>query len=210
MFGAISSSYEECRAECVAMDLSCDFEILRIFGFGDGTENMGNKAGEVLYASYLSMARAGIAALEFWDPNSRKWGQAHMQARYSILKAFLKPDGFVKLDCTEDEHGISGLTLKLDKSKILTDGRSAVREYLQKLHIYKCTADIQEGKKLYGDMTSVDEWFGSKVRAEVMRKKILRKVFVQCNTVEENGKVRLEEYPPTLEGMIQSFAERNV
>jgi len=29
-FGSIASSYEECRAECVAMALSCDFEILKV------------------------------------------------------------------------------------------------------------------------------------------------------------------------------------
>ena len=73
VFGSFSSSYEECRAECVAMALSCDFSILEIFGFGNGKEDMDGKAGDVLYASYLSMARAGIVALEFWDPKSRKW-----------------------------------------------------------------------------------------------------------------------------------------
>lgn len=79
VFGQMSSSYEECRAECVAMVLSCDFDILQIFGFGNGSVDMSNKAGEVFYASYISMARAGIVALEFWDPKSRKWGQAHMR-----------------------------------------------------------------------------------------------------------------------------------
>jgi dipeptidyl-peptidase III len=63
VFGSIASSYEECRAECVAMALACDFEILQIFGFGDGKEDINNEAGDVLYVSYLQMARAGVAAL---------------------------------------------------------------------------------------------------------------------------------------------------
>ena len=78
VFGPTASSYEECRAECVAMALSCDFSLLKIFGFGEGEVDMDGKAGDVLYASYLSMARAGVVALEFWDPKSRKWGQIHM------------------------------------------------------------------------------------------------------------------------------------
>jgi len=40
----------------------------------------------VLYASYLSMARAGLVSLEMWNPKSQKWGQAHSQARFSILQ----------------------------------------------------------------------------------------------------------------------------
>lgn len=104
------------------MHLSCEFPVLKIFGFGDGTLDMDNEAGEVLYASYLSMARAGLAALEMWDPKSQKWGQAHSQARFSILKCFLEAgDDFCKLDYTKDD--LSDLTIKLDRSKILTAGR---------------------------------------------------------------------------------------
>ncbi|KAI4237273.1 MAG: hypothetical protein LQ349_001990 [Xanthoria aureola] len=209
VFGGISASYEECRAECVAMALSCDFDILHIFGFGDGTVDVNNKAGDVLYAGYLSMARAGIAAVEFWDPKSRKWGQAHMQARFSILKTFLEAgDGFTILDYSKDD--LSDLTVKLDKEKILTVGRKAVEEYLRKLHIFKCTADYEAGKKLYDDMTDVDEWWAGKVRPEVLRRKTARKVFVQANTYEKDGKVELKEYEPTCEGMIQSWSERGV
>lgn len=211
VFGSVAASYEECRAECVAMALSCDFEILKIFGFGDGTVNMDNEAGDVLYAAYLSMARAGIASLETWDPKSRKWGQAHSQARYSILQCFLGAgNDFCKLSYT-DETSLSDLTISLDRSKILTIGRAAVEKYLQKLHIYKSTADLEAGTALYKQMTDVDdEFWGKKVRDEVLRNRQPRKVFVQANTVLEDDKVVLKEYSPTLEGMIQSYAERDV
>ena len=209
VFGSISSSYEECRAECVAMALSCDFEILRIFGFGDGKPDPDGPAGDVLYASYLSMARAGIAALEFWDPKSRKWGQAHMQARFSILQTFLRAgNDFTKLEYSKDD--LSDLTIRVDRAKIISHGRPAVEDYLQKLHVYKCTADLEAGKELYERMTHVDEFYASKIRPEVLRRKTPRKIFVQANTVEENGTVVLKEYAPTLEGLIQSFAEREI
>ena len=209
VFGSISSSYEECRAECVAMALGCDFQILKIFGFGDGTEDLYGEAGDVLYASYLSMARAGVAALEYWDPASMKWGQAHMQARYSILRVFLEAGGdFVKLDYSEEN--LSDLSIMLNRDKIISHGRPAVENYLQKLHIYKCTADLTAGKELYEKMTDVDEFNATRLRVEVLRRKAPRKVFIQANTVEKDGKVSLKEYAPTLEGLIQSFAERDI
>ena len=213
VFGPTASSYEECRAECVAMALSCDFSLLKIFGFGDGAVDMDGKAGDVLYASYLSMARAGIVALEFWDPKSGKWGQIHMQARYSILKIFLDAgDGFCRLDYEADD--LSDLTVHVDRSKILTVGRPAVEAYLQQLHVYKSTADVEAGRSLYEQRTSVKGAFWTdKVRDVVLRKKAPRKVFVMGNTVEsdvEEGKVTLREYESSLEGMIQSWADREV
>ena len=212
VFGSIASSYEECRAECVAMALSCDFKILQIFGFGDGSFHMDGEAGDVLYAAYLSMARAGIASLEMWDPKSRKWGQAHSQARFSILRCFLDAgENFCKLDYKNED--LSDLVIKLDRSKITTAGRKAVEAYLQKLHIYKSTADVETGVKLYNAMTHVDdEFWGKKVRDEVLRNKQPRKIFVQANTVldEKTGDVALLEYEPSLEGMIKSYAERGV
>jgi dipeptidyl-peptidase III len=209
VFGSIASSYEECRAECVAMALSCDFDILSIFGFGDGTEDMSNEAGDVLFVAYLQMARAGVAAVEYWDPKSRKWGQAHMQARFSILKTFLDAgDDFVTLPHSKDD--LSDMEICLDRSKITTVGRKAIETYLQKLHVYKSTADFEAGKKMYDEVTHVDEWWGTKMRDAVLARKTPRKVFVQANTVLEGEKVVLKEYEPTLEGMIQSFAERDV
>ena len=209
VFGSIASSYEECRAECVAMVLGCDFGILKIFGFGDGKEDLAGEAGDVLFAAYLSMARAGLVALEFWDPKTQKWGQAHMQARYSILRTFLDAgDDFVKLSYKKEN--LSDLKIHLDRSKILTHGRPAVAKYLQKLHVYKSTADVEAGKGLYDDITSVDSWWGTTVREVVLSKKVPRKIFVQANTILEGDQVTLKEYEPTLEGLIQSYAERNV
>ena len=211
VFGPIASSYEECRAECVAMALSCDFEILKIFGFGTGEQDMENDAGDVLYVAYLQMARAGIASLEYWDPKSRKWGQAHMQARFSILRTFMDAGGdFVTLNATKED--LSDLEIHLDRSKILSHGRPAVERYLQKLHVYKSTADVEAGTKLYDESTYVNEWWGASLRPVVLDKKTPRKVFVQANTCldGEDGKVVLKEYEPTMEGMIQSFAERHV
>ncbi|KAL7629344.1 hypothetical protein AAE478_000864 [Parahypoxylon ruwenzoriense] len=212
VFGSWAGSYEECRAELVAMYLSCEFPVLKIFGFGDGSLNMDGEAGDVLYASYLSMARAGLASLEMWDPKSRKWGQAHSQARFSIFQCFLSAaGGFCKLEYKGDD--LTDMKISLDRSKILTSGRKAVGDYLQKLHIYKSTADVEAGIKFFGDMTNVDpEFWGKKVRDEVLRNKQPRKVFVQANTYldEATGKVTLKHYDATPEGMIQSWAERQV
>jgi len=206
-FGTFAASYEECRAECVAMALSCEFPILALFGFGDGTPDMNSEAGDVLYTAYLQMARAGIAALEFWDPKSRKWGQAHMQARFSILRTFLNAGvEFCQLEWEKDD--LSDLTIRLERDRILDLGRPAVNDYLQKLHIYKATADFKAAKSMYDQITDVESLYADLVRPAVLRKKTPRKVFVQANTVEAGGEVELREYDASAEGMVRSYVER--
>ncbi|KAK3115789.1 hypothetical protein LTR53_004520 [Teratosphaeriaceae sp. CCFEE 6253] len=207
VFGGMGPSYEECRAESVAMSLCPDYEILAIFGFGDGTEDIQGQAGDVLYVCYLQMARAGIAALQYWDPNARKWGQPHMQARFAILQVFLETPAFCQLKSTQAD--LSDLTIHLDRTKIASHGRAVVNKFLQKLQVYKATADVAAGKKLYEDYTNVNEWYATKVRPQVLAQAKPRKVFVQANTtLTEGGKVELKEYEATPEGMIQSFVDR--
>lgn len=55
--------------------------------------------------------------------------QAHMQARYAILRVLL-----------EAGHGlvsVSSERVMLDRSKILSVGRPAIGNFLQKLNVYK-------------------------------------------------------------------------
>jgi dipeptidyl-peptidase-3 len=55
------------------------------------------------------------------------------------------------------------------------------------------------------------DYWGSKVRGIVLKNKQPRKVFVQASTyLEDEGGVKLKEYDPTPEGMIQSWAERDL
>ena len=189
------------------MALSCEFSILQAFGHGDGSVDMDGKAGDILYTSYLSMARAGILALESWDPTSDKWGQIHMQARFAILKTFLNAkDGFCVLEHEDDE-----LRVKLDRGKILSHGRPAIEAFLRELHVYKATADVEAGRALYERMTRVEgKFWREEVRGMVLRRRTPRKVFVQGNTVVVGGRVVLREYEAGLEGMVRSWGEREV
>ena len=196
------------------MFLCCDFEIQDMFGFPSSSvsDPMQSIAGDVLFVSYLSMARAGLVALEFWDPKSRKWGQAHMRARYAILQVFLEAgNDFVTISPDIVSVGdVSELVIHLDRSKILSVGRPAVEKFLQKLHIYKMSADIAAAREMYDRYTEVGTVWAEKIRPVVMSRKVPRKVFVQGNTMENDGIVELKEYEASLEGMIESFAERNI
>lgn len=200
VFGSLAGAYEECRAESVAMFLITNRELLSIFGIQDK-----KKQDDIIHIGYLLMARAGLVALEFWDPHSKKWGQPHMQARFSILKTFLQAgEDFVKFEYSPD---FSDLKIVLDPSKIDSVGQPAVGKYLEALHVYKCSADFEGGSKLFLDRSEVPESI-AKFRDTVLAKKLPRKQFVQPNVIKNGDKLEFKEYPLNAEGLITSYVER--
>lgn len=199
-FAEYSSSYEECRAECVGLFLCVNKTVLEIFGHGEAAEG-----GSIVFVNWLQMARAGLLALEFYTPEQRKWGQAHMQARHAIFRVLLEAgDDLVKL-----VPGENWTNVVLDRSKIETTGIKAIGAFLQRLNVYKAAGDFKSAKAMYDHYTTVGDDM-LKLRAEVLKNRKPRKVFVQphlsLDEAEEN--VGLVEFEPTPAGLIQSFCVR--
>ncbi|OBA22493.1 dipeptidyl-peptidase III [Metschnikowia bicuspidata var. bicuspidata NRRL YB-4993] len=204
LFSASAGSFEECRAELVALFLilAKPDDVLPIFGISDAESKQ-----DVKLIATILMARAGVVGLEFWDPESKKWGQAHMQARFGIFKALYRA-GVVSFKHSKDNF--DDLELVTDESKLDTDAVEALRDFLHKLHVYKTTANVEEGLAFYGDMTDVTEEF-AQYRDVVLRKKLPRKQLIQANTfLNADGTVEVREYEESEVGMIQSFVDRAV
>ncbi|KAF8365301.1 dpt-1 [Pristionchus pacificus] len=204
LFGQLASAYEECRAEAVGYVLCCDADILRIFGH-DG------EFGQLIkYVNWLSEIRAGLLALEFYNADQQKWGQAHCWARYVLTKVVLEAgQGFVTIAETKDSEGGDDLSFKLDKTKIDTVGMPAVKEFLKKLQGYKSTADVKGATALFHKYGSVGPT-ELKWRDICIAKRKPRRIFVQPNTklTADGQNVDLIVYPETTEGIISSFVDR--
>lgn len=186
------------------MFLSTDKGLLEIFGHTDSSKEEGT-ADDIMYIGWLQMARAGLIAMEFYDPEAKKWGQAHMQARHAILRVFLDAgDDFVKITQKDDD-----LIVSMDRSKIHTTGMKAIEKFLTALQVYKATGDVQGGTALYDKYTGVsDEWLPR--RDIVLAKRQPRKLLLQANTFKDGDKVTLKEYEATLPGFIESYLERDI
>ncbi|XP_022332710.2 dipeptidyl peptidase 3-like [Crassostrea virginica] len=205
-FSSLSSSYEECRAECVGIYLCLSTDALRIFGFTD------QSADDIIYVNWLSMARAGLLALEFYTPETGAWRQAHMQARFCILRVMLEAGhGLVTITKTTGDDGKEDIQLKLDRSKIIDVGKPAIGNFLRKLQIYKSIGDVESGKKMYdfySDVHDRDEPHFLSLRSIVLERKQPRRMFAQHNTVLQGDKVELRSYEASPAGLIQSWVER--
>ncbi|UKZ47253.1 hypothetical protein TrVGV298_001470 [Trichoderma virens] len=204
VFGKLAATVEECRAFLMSEYFMDNKDLLRIFGY---TDRSSITAEDLLYATYLNIGVDGLQALEHYNFQDQAWGQVHHQAHFSILKHLLQDgDGVISIaqDLTQQS-----LTVHVDRAKILSHGKSSLGRYLCKLHIWRCTADVSACRKFYEPLCAVDgvyeEW-----RKIVVSKPNMRWKFVQPNTFLTGGDVEVKVYSETNEGIIQSWAERDI
>ncbi|KAJ2991059.1 hypothetical protein NUW58_g2665 [Xylaria curta] len=203
-FADLSTTIDECRAELVGAYLMDDPELLKLFGF---TEASDIRAEDVTYNLYQQLGVDGLRGLSNFNADSGKWGQAHSRAHFAILKCLLLDGGGVIVIAHDKQT--QKLTVRVDRSKIAAHGKPALGKMLLRLHMYRCTADAEGCRAYYEALSKVDsqhiEW-----RQTVLANKPPPLVFVHANTFLDGDTVMLKEYAPTIEGVIESWAERRV
>ncbi|GAA5943456.1 dipeptidyl-peptidase III [Sporobolomyces koalae] len=202
--GPISSSMEECRAEAVAMYLASNPEILEIFGYKSQQDK-----DDCTYWSFLVMVRAGIRALEFYDPVKDVTEQAHMRARLGITN-WLIEHKLASIEFVRSDNGeLVDAFARVDRSTILSQSKEVMGNLLLEIQTRKSTGDRRGAEEFFNKLTKPSQEWIDELRPLVLKKKLARKIFVQPNTkIVGDNTVELVEYPVTVEGVIQSFVER--
>ena len=204
MFGDIANTVEECRADLVGAYLMDDIELLALFGF---TSESDTTAQDLTYNMYVQLGVKGLQGLQNYNIENGKWGQAHSRAHFVILRYLLMDgNGFMTIDCNSAKDQI---TVHVDRSRIVSDGKPALGRMLLRLQMYRSTADVKSCRNYYEDLSRVDgsylEW-----RRIVLARVQPKWIFVQPNTFLEGEEVILKNYDATPQGVIQSWAERDL
>ncbi len=205
-FKDLSSALEECRAESVGIYLSTDPKVLEIFGHTSAAAQQ-----DIIYANWLSMCRAGVLGLEFYSVDGAVWRQAHMRARWAILRVLLKA-GIVKVEYTNQEK--NDLLITLNREEIITKGMQAMSFFLREMQFYKSTGDCVRGSKWFKEWTSVESAEFLQWREIVISKKLPRKVYVQPHTYlkqnsdSETPQVEFIDYEASHAALVRSMVIR--
>eukprot|EP01063_Lacrimia_lanifica_P006041 TRINITY_DN13631_c0_g1_i1.p1 TRINITY_DN13631_c0_g1~~TRINITY_DN13631_c0_g1_i1.p1 ORF type:complete len:775 (+),score=339.75 TRINITY_DN13631_c0_g1_i1:22-2346(+) len=206
-FGKAASPYEECRAECSGIYLSLEKAVLDVFGH---TDAVAGEMHDITYINWLLMVRAGLVGLEFYTPETQAWRQAHMNARYVILRVLLEAgEGLVRIESKTHEDGEATVEVHLARDKIATVGKAAIGKFLNKLQIYKSLGDVERGNAMFGGYSQVPEDMLA-LRKVVMARKEPRKLLIQPHMSRDDaaGTCAIQEFPEAPEGMVASFAAR--
>ncbi|KAI1180883.1 peptidase family M49-domain-containing protein [Nemania sp. FL0916] len=203
-FGDLSTTVDECRCELVGAYLMDDPELLALLGFTDQTDI---KASDLTYNLYQQLGVDGLRGLSNFNVESMTWGQAHSRAHFSMLMCLLR-DGDGCVQVRHDETN-KRLTVLVDRLKIASHGKKALGDMLLKLHMYRCTADVEACRQYYEDLSHVDDerlrW-----RETVLANKPPPLLNVQANTFVEGDSIVVKEYEPSYVGIIESWYERQV
>jgi dipeptidyl-peptidase-3 len=103
----------------------------------------------------------------------------------------------------------SNLTIRVDRSKILSHGKPVLGDFLCRIHIWRCTANAEPCREFYEALTAVDGVF-EEWRKIVCSKPEPKWKFVQVNTFLKGDEVEVKAYEESNEGIIQSWAKRGV
>ena len=158
-------------------------------------------AQDLTYNRYFQLGVDRLRDLQDCKVESGRWGQAHSRAHFAILKCLLTDGkGVIAIECRSLEDR---LTVRVDRSRIISDGKPALGRMLLRLHMYPCTADVTSCRVYYETLSKV-EGESSQWRQIVLAKQKPKWVFVEANTFLDDGRIILKEYDPTPEGVNQS------
>lgn len=198
-FGKLSSSYEECRAECVGLFLASYKQIHDIFGHEE------SEFDDISYTSWLWMCRAGLLGLSAYNPEKGEFLQAHSHARYVIYKV-LEEAGVASVSFLGDNDFV----LTVNRDIIKTVGIDALSKFLVKLMIFKATADFENGSALFAKYSTVDE-IGLKIRDIYLANAKPRAQYIQPTLkLSSGGAVEYVKYGNTNLDMIKSYLDKNI
>lgn len=200
-FGSISASYEECRADTCGYYLCTFKDVYSLFGFND------DEVDRLLWVNVMCQFRKGIIGLPLYNPEAKRWGQAHTQGAF-VLSMWIWKNQKSKIVDFEIIGDDEDFRIHLDEQNLVKEGKELISKLLLVLQVYKSSGAVERGTAWYNEYSAVDAFF-LRIRNIVMKNQKPRRAVINNNLVRYSEKtIEPTCYPTTKEGLISSYADR--
>ena len=200
VFGELSQVFEFLKAEIISLLLSVNSSVLSLFSDQNFDEN------QLISVVWLLTAKSFLRSLRFFNPHNMAWENDQQRAKF-ILGMHLFQSKFFSFESNQDES----VTCKIDFDLISNQAQNCLNQFLFHLLLFRSTGDLENAKVFLSDFDSVPQDLVV-LSQKSFPKRMFSPMFVQPNILfsEKDQKTNFvyKSYPPTNQGVIESFADR--
>lgn len=204
-FGNLSPIINECKALLTGLYFCGNETIQELFYV--------NKIDykNVTYTIWALFFIKSILGIIDYIEKSETWSTSNSQSSWIIVSYFLETqkegEEIIKIDLDEEKE-----TFKIHVNKemiLILSANLILSNLMPKLHIWKCTGDVENAKQFIEHHSKLDQKF-LKIKNILEKEPLPLTYFLYNNLIidQDDGSVNYKEYPETLEGIIESNIDR--
>ena len=203
-FTTIARSMEECRSDLASLFIVFNKDIYKIFDINKQNHK------DIIYSMWLIQFRKGILGLTFYNPDTHQWVHTLSQAAWVftnyVLENQSKGEEIFKVKISNDQKNF---TLNINKDMLLCYGQQLISDILLKLHLWKCTGDVENARKFLSNYSEVKKEYLI-LRNIILENEHPHRIELNHNLIlnKTNNSVTITEYSERLEGIVESFVNR--
>jgi len=163
----------------------------------------------VTYTIWLLQFSRAIFGLKFYNEKDKTWGHPYIQAVYMLTKYIFEVqqegEEIIKINLDENNDTFK---IQINKYAILIYGKELLSKIMTKIHIWKCTGDVENASNFINNYSQLDEKF-LKIKKIVEKNNTTVTLFLFHNLIkDEDGNISYKEYKENLLGIIESNLDR--
>jgi dipeptidyl-peptidase-3 len=131
LWGDISTSYEECKADTAGLYLLKFKEMYEDFNITKYNDQA--TWADLLLSQMYADATGGLDTLPgSYNAETKKWKQAHSQARYVILQFLMQnqKEKIISIEMVRENGKIKDYMVNIDKNKMANEGWNLLKQLL--------------------------------------------------------------------------------
>jgi dipeptidyl-peptidase-3 len=202
-FGSNASIINECLATLTVLYFCGNKNVQNLFYINNSDRK------DITYIIWTIYFMKGIIGLKNYIEKSQSWVHPSSQSLWIIVNYFLhhqkEEEEIIKIDLDEEKETFK---ININKLNILISPNEILLDLMPKMHIWRCIGDAESANQFIDQYSKPDEKC-LKIKTILDKIELPKTLYLYNNLIlDEEGLVKIKEYPNTLEGIIESNLDR--